>query len=89
MTFGLLDRLEEVINGKPTNVFTLIGINDLARNVPDTVVGRNDRRIIEAIKGVRQKPGVSFTLFCLPTALPANCRLTTIKRSTSKTSMPD
>jgi lysophospholipase L1-like esterase len=50
ISFGVLDRLDEVIGGRPKKVFILIGINDIARNIPDSVVLRNYRRIIRAIK---------------------------------------
>jgi lysophospholipase L1-like esterase len=50
VTFGVLDRLDEVIKGRPRKVFILIGINDIARNIPDSVVLQNYRRIIHAIK---------------------------------------
>lgn len=50
ITFGVLDRLEEVINGKPSKVFILIGINDLARNIPESIILQNYRRMIKALK---------------------------------------
>ncbi|GAA4749506.1 GDSL-type esterase/lipase family protein [Flavisolibacter ginsenosidimutans] len=50
ITFGVLDRLDEVIGGQPNKVFILIGINDVARNIPDSVILQNYRRMIAAIK---------------------------------------
>ncbi|MEO5591355.1 MAG: family 20 glycosylhydrolase [Chitinophagaceae bacterium] len=39
ITAGVLHRLNQVISGKPSKVFLLIGINDLARNtVPDSAL---------------------------------------------------
>lgn len=60
ITFGLLDRLDEVVNGRPAKVFILIGINDIARNIPDSVVLCNYRRIIKAIKAGSPKTRIFF-----------------------------
>jgi lysophospholipase L1-like esterase len=50
ITFGLLERLDEVTEGKPAKIFILIGINDIARGIPDSVILDNYKRIIAAIK---------------------------------------
>lgn len=50
ITFGVLDRLDEVTSGMPKKVFILIGINDISRNIPDSQILKNYRRIIERIK---------------------------------------
>ncbi|RYZ63102.1 MAG: sialate O-acetylesterase [Chitinophagaceae bacterium] len=50
ITFGVLERLDEVINGRPKKIFILIGINDVARNIPDSVILQNYRRMVAAIK---------------------------------------
>src|SRR5688500_2665279 len=49
-TFGVLERLDEVINGKPAKVLILIGINDIARNFPDSVILRNFEAIVSRIR---------------------------------------
>ncbi|RZJ77853.1 MAG: sialate O-acetylesterase, partial [Flavobacterium sp.] len=41
ITFGVLERLQDVIDGKPKKVFILIGINDISRNIPDSLILRN------------------------------------------------
>src|SRR6478736_1622024 len=41
ITFGILERLDEVTEGKPAKIFILIGINDIARNIPDSVILNN------------------------------------------------
>jgi lysophospholipase L1-like esterase len=66
-TFGILERLDEVIQGRPDKVFILIGINDLARNVPDSVVLANYRRIMQRIKA-----GSPSTRIIFQTMLPTN-----------------
>ena len=50
ITFGVLERLDEVIEGKPAKVFILIGINDISRNIPDSVIIRNYRKMVTRIQ---------------------------------------
>lgn len=49
-TFGLLHRLPEVVRHQPSRLFLLIGINDVARNIPVEVTLRNYRKIIETLR---------------------------------------
>lgn len=67
ITFGVLERLQEVTEGKPRKVFILIGTNDIARNVPDAVILDNYKRIIRQIK--RESP---VTKIYFQTVLPVN-----------------
>jgi hypothetical protein len=60
ITFGLLERLDEVIEGHPAKIFILIGINDISRNIPDSVILNNDRKIIQRIKKVHPKQKFIF-----------------------------
>jgi lysophospholipase L1-like esterase len=66
-TFGVLERLDEVIDGQPAKVFILIGINDIAKNIPDSVIVRNYERIIS-----RLKAGTPRTKIYFQTLLPVN-----------------
>lgn len=66
-TFGVLDRLDEIIEGQPAKVFILIGINDLARNIPDSVILENYRKIVHRIKA-----GSPSTSIFFQTMLPTN-----------------
>jgi lysophospholipase L1-like esterase len=66
-TFGILDRLDEVINGQPAKVFILVGINDIAKNIPDSVIVKNYQRIITRIKA-----GSPRTKIYWQTILPVN-----------------
>ncbi|MBS1566619.1 MAG: sialate O-acetylesterase, partial [Bacteroidetes bacterium] len=50
ITFGVLARLDEVTEGHPAKIFILIGINDVARDIPDSVTSANHRRIVQYIK---------------------------------------
>ncbi|MDI9356363.1 MAG: GDSL-type esterase/lipase family protein [Chitinophagaceae bacterium] len=46
ITFGILQRLPEIIEKKPSKLFLKIGINDIAKDIPDTVIAENVRKII-------------------------------------------
>lgn len=67
ITFGVLERLDEVIEGKPAKVFLLIGINDIARQVPDEVILQNYQRMVSRIK-----QGSPKTRIYLQTLMPVN-----------------
>lgn len=64
ITFGVLERLDEITEGKPAKVFILIGINDISRNIPDSVILYNYRKIIYRIKDESPKTKIYFnTIF--------------------------
>lgn len=67
ITYGVLNRLEEIIQGKPLKVFILIGINDIARNIPESYIINNYKRIIQKIKS-----GTPETKIYFHTLLPVN-----------------
>jgi lysophospholipase L1-like esterase len=67
ISFGVLERLEEVIMGKPAKVFLLIGINDISRNIPDSLVIGNIRKIVDRIQ-----KGSKRTKIYVYTLLPVN-----------------
>ncbi len=79
ISFGLLERLDEVTEGKPAKVFILIGINDISRNIPDSVILRNYRTIIQRIK--KESPA---TKICFQTLLPVNNTFTQFKNHYNK-----
>jgi len=60
ISFGVLERLDEVTAGKPAKVFILIGINDIARNIPDTVLLNNYQIMIDRIKSASPKTKIYF-----------------------------
>lgn len=66
-TFGVLERLDEITEGKPAKVFILIGINDISRNVPSVLILRNYNKILQKIKS--QSPN---TKIYIQTLLPVN-----------------
>ena len=79
ITFGVLERLSEVTEGKPAKVFILIGINDISRNIPDSVIARNYRKIVKRIK--RESPR---TKIYFQTLLPVNNGFTQFKNHYNK-----
>lgn len=71
ITFGLLERLEEVTEGKPAKIFILIGINDIARNIPDSIILDNYKKMIHRIKAESPKTKIYFnTLFPVNNTFP-------------------
>jgi lysophospholipase L1-like esterase len=79
ITFGVLQRLDEVIQGKPSKVFVLIGINDISRNIPDDVILRNYKSIISRIQKGSKKTQIYFY-----TLLPVNASFEKFKNHYGK-----
>jgi lysophospholipase L1-like esterase len=79
ISFGILERLHEVIDGKPAKVFILIGINDISRNVPDEMILNNYRRIISRIQA-----GSPATKIYFHTVMPVNNDFTQFKNHYNK-----
>lgn len=67
ITFGVLERLQEIIDAKPAKVFILIGINDMSRNIPDQVIIENYKKMISRIRKGSKKTKIYFN-----TLLPVN-----------------
>jgi lysophospholipase L1-like esterase len=67
LSFGVLERMDEIITGHPKKIFILIGINDMSRNVPDSLIIRNHKRMIAKI---REGSPDTKIYFC--TLLPVN-----------------
>lgn len=66
ITFGVLDRLENITEGKPSKIFIMIGINDIARNIPIEVIAKNYREILNQIKSESPQTKI-FVQSILPT----------------------
>jgi len=79
ITFGILERLGEVTEGKPAKVFILIGINDIQRNIPDSFIVSNYKKIIQRIKSVSPVTKIYFQ-----TLLPVNNEFTQFKNHYNK-----
>lgn len=67
ITFGVLARLDEVLSAKPKKLFVMIGVNDIARNIPDTVILKNYRRLIDRVQSESPK-----TQLVMQSVLPTN-----------------
>jgi lysophospholipase L1-like esterase len=79
ITFGILDRLDEVTEGAPAKVFILIGINDISRNIPDSLIVRNYQQMITRIKKASPSTRIYFH-----TLLPVNNTFTQFKNHYNK-----
>ena len=79
ITFGVLERLQEVINRKPAKVFILIGINDISRNIPDSLILRNYKKMIQRIREGSKKTQIYFY-----TMLPVNASFEKFKNHYGK-----
>jgi GDSL-like Lipase/Acylhydrolase family len=65
-TYGVLARLNEVIDKKPQLVIIEVGINDIAKNIPDKIIAQNIAQIVMKIKKGNPKIKVFLTSI-LPT----------------------
>lgn len=79
ITFGILERLNEVIEGHPAKVFILVGINDISRNIPDDVILANYKKIIDRIKAGSPRTKIYFQ-----TLMPVNNTFTQFKNHYNK-----
>jgi lysophospholipase L1-like esterase len=67
ITFGVLKRLDDIIARQPSKVFLLIGINDIGKDIPDTVIADNIRKIVTIIN-----QGSPSTKVYVQSVLPVN-----------------
>ena len=67
ITFGVLERLDDIARRRPSKLFILIGINDIGKDIPDAVIADNVRKIIEHIR--TESPATTIYLQSL---LPVN-----------------
>lgn len=55
ITFGILNRLDEVTRHHPSKVFLMIGINDLSKGIPNSVIIQNIFNIVGRIRAESPK----------------------------------
>jgi len=67
VTFGILNRMGEILRHQPSKVFLLIGINDIGKDIPDAVIVDNIMKIAAAIKS-----GSPATQLYIQSILPLN-----------------
>ena len=65
-SFGVLDRLEEVIARRPRKLFLEIGINDIGQDIPVEVIEHNIYSIVRRIRTGSPKTSV-YVISILPT----------------------
>lgn len=78
-TFGVLARLDEVTSSKPDKIFLMIGINDIAKGTPDSVIITNHKKIYHRIGAASPK-----TKLYVQSILPTNADFTEFKRHQNK-----
>lgn len=67
VTYGILARLDEVLESKPAKVFLLSGVNDMKRGTPNEVILNNFKRMIVMVKTQSPK-----TTLYMQSVLPVN-----------------
>ncbi|MEO6000165.1 MAG: GDSL-type esterase/lipase family protein [Chitinophagaceae bacterium] len=66
ITFGILNRLSDVISRQPSKLFIKIGMNDISKNIPDNVIVENIVSIVHRVK--KESPTTKiFVQSILPT----------------------
>ncbi|MBB5394043.1 GDSL-type esterase/lipase family protein [Mucilaginibacter sp. AK015] len=50
ITYGVLKRLDDIIARQPKKLFILLGINDIGKDIPDSVIAYNYFKIIKQVK---------------------------------------
>ena len=78
-TAGILNRLQEVTDRQPARIFLMIGINDIAEAVPDSVILANYTEIIRRIQSASP-----VTKIYLQSILPTNDAFTEFARHQHK-----
>jgi lysophospholipase L1-like esterase len=66
-TFGVLDRLDEVIFQMPSKLFVEVGINDISQNIPVEITAKNIFHIASRVK--KKSPHTEIYVFSV---LPTN-----------------
>lgn len=67
ITFGVLNRADDVIKRKPSKLFILIGINDLYKEIPEEVILQNIFTFVRMVKS-----GTAGTQVFIQSILPVN-----------------
>lgn len=65
-TFGVIARLEDIINLQPKKIFIEIGINDISQNIPIEIIVNNITSIVKILKEKSSKTKV-YVYSILPT----------------------
>lgn len=49
ITYGVLKRLKDITDRRPSKLFILLGINDIGKDIPDVVIADNYLKIVKEI----------------------------------------
>ncbi len=49
ITYGVLKRLKDITDRRPSKIFILLGINDIGKDIPDAVIADNYLKIVTEI----------------------------------------
>ncbi len=49
ITYGVLRRIKDITDRKPSKIFILLGINDIGKDIPDAVIADNYLKIVNEI----------------------------------------
>lgn len=79
ITYGVLGRLEEIVEHKPKKLFVLIGINDVSRDIPDSLILQNYKKLISRVKKKSKRTQIYFY-----TLLPVNSSFAKFKNHYGK-----
>src|SRR5579859_4047154 len=69
-TFGVIDRLDDVVRRQPSKLFIEVGINDLAQNIPHEIILKNMLTIVHLVHSQSPQTRIYVTGI-----LPANDRV--------------
>jgi lysophospholipase L1-like esterase len=78
-TFGVLARLNDLLFSKPNKIFIMIGINDISKDTPDSIIISNYQKIINIIRITLPK-----TKLYVQSILPTNNEFNEFKRHQNK-----
>ena len=67
ITYGVLKRIDDIINRHPKKLFVLLGINDIGKDIPDSVIAYNYFKIVNLVKA-----GSPATKIFVQSVLPVN-----------------
>lgn len=49
ITYGVLKRMKDITDRRPSKIFILLGINDIGKDIPDVVIADNYLKIVKEI----------------------------------------
>ena len=50
VSFGVLERLDDITRRRPSKLFVMIGVNDIGKDIPEAVIANNVRKAIEEVQ---------------------------------------